>query len=725
MFFKWKETEIRFKIVVKIFLLTLFVLNVCKPQSLKIPKDTLVVKLSQITVTATRSSEEVMEIPYAVSILHRKDLSGIRGYGFDEVLTGVPGVLAQSRYGNQDVRIVIRGFGARGAGDRSNSGTSRGIRVMIDGIPETEPDGRTAFDQVDLSVADNIEVIRSNASAVWGNAAGGVINLSTVPSEEGNSFSLRALAGSYGYNSLQFNGVNNFEKGKIFASVSNSNYEGWRSHSGSYRTLFNLGFISNLDNDTKLGVFASAASNIFHIPGPLTQKQFDSDPSKANSVYLQRDERRINRLGKIGIEVNHYFNEENSVSGMFFVNPKYLQRSERGTFRDFTRYHLGGNLIYNWTTNFSSSVLNKFIAGGDDAYQDGAILFYSLSPTNWRGTTLTDNKREGANTMGLFIQDEVIFNDKLSLIFGARYDNVTYYNESFITAGYGLQTRSFEKVSPKIGMTYRISETESLYANIGSGVEVPAGNETDPAGTYGQDKIYLINPLLDPIISTTYEIGTKRFMFFDKGSFINSLSYDLALYSIDVVNDIIPYRGGKFYFTAGKTKRMGIEIGARLKFANEFSFSGAFTFSDNKYKEYLVDSVHYDPKKAGRFASYTNNEVAGIPSMFYNCKLNYEPAMLNGLFVSLDINSIGKYFADDANTLSVPAFSVIGASIGINKPVHLAGKLSFTGFITINNIFDSRYAASAFINPDVLNNEAVFLEPGVPRNIVLSVTLHY
>ena len=47
----------------------------------------------------------------------------------------IPGVIAQSRYGTSDVRLIIRGFGARGAGDRSNSGTSRGIRVLLDGFP--------------------------------------------------------------------------------------------------------------------------------------------------------------------------------------------------------------------------------------------------------------------------------------------------------------------------------------------------------------------------------------------------------------------------------------------------------------------------------------------------------------------------------------------------------------------------------------------------------------
>ncbi|PKL82343.1 MAG: hypothetical protein CVV24_10655, partial [Ignavibacteriae bacterium HGW-Ignavibacteriae-3] len=85
----------------------------------------------------------------------------------------------------------------------------------------------------------------------------------------------------------------------------------------------------------------------------------------------------------------------------------------------------------------------------------------------------------------------------------------------------------------------------------------------------------------------------------------------------------------------------------------------------------------------------------------------------------------GKYFVDDANKLLVPNFSVLNGTIGLNKPVKLAGDISLRGFLSINNILDLKYAASAFINPDILNNEAVFLEPGMPRNFVLSISLGY
>ncbi len=710
----------------KLFILLLISVPVIQAQQKGEQKDTLEVKMKQITVTATRYAEQVLEIPYAVSVIQGNKLKNLRGYGLDEILNTVPGVLVQNRAGNQDVRLVIRGFGARGAGDRSNSGTSRGIRVMIDGIPETEPDGRTSFDQIDLSIADKIEIIRSNASAVWGNGAGGVVNLSTVPESSEAYLSFRSSAGSYGYNDIQLSSLNNFKNGKMFSSLSNTNFEGWRDHSSSYRTLFNTGFLSNLDDLTRLGVFISGTSNMFHIPGPLTQKQFDADPSRSNPVYEQRDERRFNRLGKIGVTLNREFDETNSVSGMLFLNPKYLQRSERGTFRDFTRYHTGGNLIYANHSSFSRELKNKLVVGTDFAYQDGAILFYNLSPTNGRGNELKDNKREGAENFGAFLQNEILIKDKFSFIAGARYDNIKYYSESFISSGYGLQTKTFERVTPKAGITYHLSDSHSLYANYGGGIEVPAGNETDPAGTYGQDQIYLINPLLEPIISNTFEIGTKQFKTdFAEDNFIKSLSYELALYYISVKNDIVPYRGGRFYFTAGKTERKGAEFAASLQFRNNLSLICSFTLTDNKYKEYLVDSVHYDLKKAGRYADYGGNKVAGIPDYFYNIGLTYLPEGLGGAFISLNLNSIGKYFCDDANTLEVNSFRVLSGTIGMSKPVVLTNKLKIRGFLTVNNLFDSKYASSTFINPDIVNGDPVFLEPGMPRNFVLSVSIIY
>lgn len=683
-------------------------------------EDTLKYQLNQVTVSATRYTENILEIPYAVSIITKSQLVNLKGYGIDEALASVPGVLAQSRSGNQDVRIVIRGFGARGAGDRSNSGTTRGIRIMLDGLPETEPDGRTSFDQIDMRLAENVEVIRSNSSAIWGNAAGGVINISSVPDFKEYYVSASGLAGSYGLKGFTLRSGTMLGLAKVYASFANTSFSGWRDHSSSNRSIVNAGVVAPLGTRSQLGVYLLATSNSFHIPGPLTQDEFDADPVQANPFYKARDERRYNRLGRIGVTLEHEIDNIHSVSAMVFVNPKYLQRSERNTFRDFTRYHLGGNVMYKNVLQLSETLKNTLVAGVDEAYQDGAILFYSLSPTNGRGNKLSTNKREGANTFGAFLQSELNIGEDVSILVGGRFDNITYYSEDFLQPKFGMQEKSYQRFTPKAGVTYRFNPTHSVYANLGGGIEVPAGNETDPAGTYGQDTMYLLNPLLEPIKSTTFEVGTKQIIYLGQRSFLNSLTYDVAAYFISVKDDIIPYRGGRFYFTAGETQRMGIELGTQMQLSYGISLQGSVTYSNNKYNSYRVDSVHYSLAKAGKYADYKDNKVAGIPDMFYSASINYAPSFLGGLSLGVTFNGMGAYFVDDANSIEVPSYNIINASLSLNREVQIGG-IGLRGFFTVNNITDQRYAASGFINPDLVGGKPVFLEPGMPRNVTLSL----
>jgi iron complex outermembrane receptor protein len=124
-----------------------------------------------------RHAASPLTLPFAITRVDATEWQGARGYGLEGALAKVPGVLAQSRYGTSDIRLVIRGFGARGAGDRSNAGTTRGIRVLLDGFPATVPDGRTSFDGIDLASPPRSGIICPAAHS--GNAAGGVVNIST------------------------------------------------------------------------------------------------------------------------------------------------------------------------------------------------------------------------------------------------------------------------------------------------------------------------------------------------------------------------------------------------------------------------------------------------------------------------------------------------------------------------------------------------------------------
>jgi len=143
----------------------------------------------------------------------------------------------------------------------------------------------------------------------------------------------------------------------------------------------------------------------------------------------------------------------------------------------------------------------------------------------------------------------------------------------------------------------------------------------------------------------------------------------------------------------------------------------------NKYQEYTVDSVHYGAP--GSYADYGDNKVAGIPDYFYYAAITYEPIGLKGLFLCLSINGTGDYFVDDANTITVPSFNVFGVTLGIKDQIRLNDHIFVSGFVTVNNIADETYVGSAFVNPDVVNGVPIYIEPGLPRNVVASISLGF
>ena len=674
------------------------------------------VTLPPVVVRAARSDRDITRLPLAVTRVAPRAYYGLPGRGLDDGLALVPGVLAQSRAGGTDVRITIRGFGARGAGDRSNSGTTRGIRILLDGFPETEPDGRTALDGIDLASTHAIEVVRSNASATWGNAAGGVINVSSVPPAGQRGFDLDFSAGSFGLWRGVVRGSAATGPGSLSFSVVRTTFDGWRQHSAADRTLLNLAFRTAEDEPTRVGLYTVASDNFFEIPGPLTAAQFNTDDQQANPVYLSRDERRHNRLVRLGVTVAHDASDRVGLDGLFFVQPKFLQRSERGTFRDFTRYHLGGQAGLRWATPFSRSMGGELRAGIDAAYQDGAILFYNLNADNERGDTLRNNQREGAANLGGYLQEEIAFG-ALNLTLGARYDNITYIAEDYFNPALAAR-KSYHHLSPKLGAAYRFSPTHTVYAAIGGGIEAPAGNETDPAGTYGDDTVTAINPLLDAIRSTTYEVGTRHRV--RLGGLVNELSYDIALYDTEVRDEIIPYRGGRFYFSAARVRRAGAELGLTLQLAGGYVLQGAVTYAHHRYREYIVDSVHYGVP--GATADYSGNHVVGVPAVSYVMSGEAAPPFAEPLRLRVTVQGNDNFFADDANAVTVAGYKIVSVSLGLDRPLSL-GAVGVRGYVGVTNLFDRPYYASAFLNPDVVAGVPVAFESGLPRSFVLGFSL--
>ena len=672
-------------------------------------------KLDTVVVTATRESRSLSQIPFAVSTISSERWAGRSGMGMDQALQQIPGVFAQSRFGTHDIRLTIRGYGARGAGDRSNAGTSRGIRILLDGIPETEPDGRTAFDHIDLATVERIEVLRSNGSAAWGNAAGGIVSLSTMPEFTSDFAEVTQQSGSFGLQRTIARTGTRLGAGKGWLSVARTTFDGWREHSDANRTMAVGGIMVPLDGGGRVGVQLAAAANLFRIPGPLTPAQYDADPEQANATYLARDERRYNRLMRVGVTLEKPIGERQDVSAMLFVNPKYLQRSERNTFRDFTRYHVGG--ATSWGARVATGGLqHRLRVGGDFAYQDGAIQFYNLV-AGGRGPTLQQNKGEAAQNGGVFVQDEVALSPRLTLLVGGRFDDLSYFYRDFITPSLDASKR-FTQVSPRGGLSWRAKNGLTVYASYGRGVEIPAGNETDPPAVGLPGPVTALNPLLDVVRSTTLETGLRHYADLGEG-LVRGVFVDAALYDVSIDGEPQPYNGGRFYLTAGEVSRRGMELGATGYLAGGVTARLAATLSKNTYDRYVVDSTYLGVP--GASAVLDGNAVAGLPGRVVNASVQWQPPVLPWFTFELGAQHNNDYFADDRNAVEVPGFTVYRASLAAERA--LAGGLLVRGSVAVENLTDARYVGSAFINPDLLAGAPLVYEGGLPRSLVIGVSI--
>jgi iron complex outermembrane receptor protein len=677
------------------------------------------IKAEPIVVSSTRIPEKKIDVPMGVSAIEQTQYQDSRSYELKDALSLVPGVFSQSRSGTVDDRITIRGFGARGAGDRSNAGNLRGIRVMIDGIPETEPDGRTSLDNIDLPTYSHLEVLRSNASTLYGSAAGGVISLYTNTDFTDPFVTESFRSGSYGFmkNTMMAGAVSGASH--IFTSFSNASYDGYRAHSQSQSGNAKIVVQSKIGESTGLLVNATAASNIFRFPGPLTFAEFQADPLQANATYVKQDEHRFNRVGRFGLTLDQDLGSGHSASGTVYAQPKRLTRSERNTWREFNRYSIGSSGKYSWFKDINETTSNTVLAGFDQQFQDGTIQFFNLDSNQARGTTLDQNKSEAASNVGFYVQDEFVIDD-LRIVAGGRFDLLKYNFEDF-TGADPKDEAEFSEFTPKVALSYKLGASSSIYAAFGGGLEAPAFNEVDPpsdsiiiarGGTPGG----VFNPFLKPAKSTTIEIGTKGLLTMD--GTLSGLSYDVAVFMITVEDDIIPWNGGRYYFMAGKTSRTGAELGFAAYFDFNLTARGAFTFMDAKYNEY-----------ENLLGKFDGNKQAGIPSLLGRFSLQYDFDF--GLYAQAGLNHVGEYYADDRNDKNpdgtpdastnslAPAYTIFDVSVGYQR--RLFDVLDLKIFASMNNITDEQYVSSVFING--ASNR--YFESGMPSNFSGGLSLSY
>ncbi len=673
--------------------------------------DTSLYVFPPVTVRALRSSALTAAEPYAWTYRSAETWQLHRSYGVEEALQWIPGVLVQDRAGNGDVRIVIRGFGARGAGDRSNNGTTRGVRILLDGIPLTEPDGRTALDLLEPSALGGVEVLRSNGTLLWGNASGGVIAFHTLPPSPTVPLTASASMGSFGFRRTTVQFVSASGGSLLSIAGAYSTTRGWRQNAEGHRWWATLGWRSSLNEQTLLEFRSTVTGNFFAIPGPLDWETFLRTPTAANPTYQQQRAHRHNRIGSLSFAITSSPAAGQHLHVTTFLQPKVLTRSERGTYREFSRIQLGGSVLYQYQRHLSQSTTAALTLGSDIAFQDGPATFYRLTADGGRDSVIRQHKREAALNAGFFGRLQWDLASQYTLWAGLRSEWLLYRLIDALRPT--LSDRIlFRALLPSAGVGYRPSDRHSFYLHISSGWEVPAYNELDPPPTELSGGI---NPQLKPMKSWTAEIGSRHHFWLLRRW---AAQLELALYWIDSRNELVPYGGGRFYQNAAHSERVGTELLLSTTWNQDLTVQLLATLNRMRYRSYRVDSTYLG--SSGQ-AEFSHHYLPGIPSVRLGARATYTWGQLQ---LGTELSYTGSYYADDANTVEVPSHTLWHIRLQMAQPLRLAG-LAVLPWVEVRNVTNRRYIGSVYINPDRdTYGRPLYAEPGMPRALTVGVQLH-
>jgi iron complex outermembrane recepter protein len=185
-------------------------------------------ELEVLTITATRLARSPFDTPASIQGVElRRDSYGVN---VADSLSAVPGLVARDRQNYaQDTQISVRGFGAR-----SPFGI-RGVRLYIDGIPATQPDGQGQVSHFNLATAERVEVLRGPFSALYGNSSGGVIQLFTADGSGAPSLQAGTAAGSAGTWRLNLGSSGEAGGSAYNVGVMRFSTDGTRGHSAARR----------------------------------------------------------------------------------------------------------------------------------------------------------------------------------------------------------------------------------------------------------------------------------------------------------------------------------------------------------------------------------------------------------------------------------------------------------------------------------------------------------
>ena len=660
-------------------------------------------------VTATPQTVSELDTPAAVSVIEGEDMRlATPRVNLSETLTSVPGLQVQNRQNYaQDLQISIRGFGSRSAFG------VRGIRLYVDGIPATMPDGQGQISNIDINSIQDVEVLRGPFSALYGNASGGVINVTTETGIEASSYYGSYGSWRYGLKATGAMG-DGTQPGDVDYTVSTTRFttHGYRDHSGARKNLANAKLGVRLDDVSKLSLIFNSVDIKADDPGGLTESEWKADPQQAPRAE-QYNTRKTIKQTQAGLRYERQLSAQDDISVMAYAGERettqyqsiplvaQLKPAQAGGVITMQRHYQG--IDSRWTHRGELGVPVTFTGG----------LNYENMSENRKGYNnfrlnngppefghKGDLRRDERNLMwnvDPYLQTQWQLTQKLSLDAGVRYSSVWFdSNDHYIAPGNGDDSgdASYHHWLPAGSLKYALTDAWNLYLAAGRGFETPTINEL----SYRADGQSGFNFDLKPSTNDTVEVGSK--------TRIGNGLLTAALFQSDTDDEIVvaSSMGGRTtYKNAGKTRRQGAELALDQRFAGDWRVKASWTWLDATYRSNVCQGQNCD-----------GNRMPGIARNMGFASLGFIPD--EGWYAGTDVRYMGDIMANDENTAKAPSYTVVGLNTGYKFNY---SQLTVDIFGRVDNLFDKEYIGSVIVN----ESNGRYYEPAPGRNYGVGINL--
>ena len=686
-------------------------------------------QLEPVVISAERSRQTTFDAPAAISVVTRETIeAGGPQVNLSEVLNRVPGITVLNRQNYaQDLQLSIRGFGSR-----STFGI-RGVRLIVDGIPATMPDGQGQASNVALSSAGRVEVLRGPLAQLYGNAAGGVVQVFTDMDAAESSVTASGALGPYGQKKAGLKFVAGGPQDAVVFDASTFRTEGYREHSSARRDQINGKWQRVAGPDTRFSVVVNSLDQPVSLdPLGLTRAQFEADPRQAVALAKTQDARKSVLQQQIGgvleqrlgdateLTARLYFGQRNLDNALSIPVGAQASPTSSGGIISFDRGYKGLGVQLSHAIRFDAGRALRLV-GGIDADQSDEDRQGYVNNLGVRGVLKRDELNQVDN-LDAYAQASLDFAPQWSAIAGVRVSRVEFRSsDRFIIPGTNPDDSggvNYHATSPVLGLTWRAGPTLNLYANAGQGFETPTFTELSyrPAGGTG------LNTDLRAAKSRHAELGGKWKLAVGQ-------RIDAALFDIRTRDEIVvdTSSGGRTTFkNAGKTRRYGVEFAH----AGDWGEGWRTTLSLTALRAYF-DEPFVSGSGATALSIPAGNRLPGTPNRSAFAEVAWAPkAAWGGFNVGVELVHTGKLYFNDANAdpLLRPdgtrnpdfasAATLLNLRTGFAQKVH---SWTFKQLLRVDNVTDRKYAGSVIVN----EANGRYFEPAMPRHWLLALSAKY